>query len=140
MRLAGCLLVAIWLGASQAEPSRDKHEATNDAGTPDRSKSQKADNGLQPALHEQSVNREPSRQERSGETAGGTDQPHDWIDKLNAFSTSVIALFTVFLFFAVIWQTRTARDTERAWIIAAPTEAAPVVGFALEGGLIWRCI
>jgi len=59
---------------------------------------------------------------------------HDWIDKLNAFSTFVIAAFTILLFIGIVVQIRTSRDTERAWVIATPTENAPVLGFIPEGG------
>ncbi len=41
---------------------------------------------------------------------------HDWIDRLNASSTAVIALFTVLLFYAVIRQIRTDKQGERAWV------------------------
>jgi hypothetical protein len=37
---------------------------------------------------------------------------------VNAFSTLAIAVFTILLFFAVIWQTKTTRNLERAWVMA----------------------
>ena len=43
---------------------------------------------------------------------------HDWIDYINAYSTAVIALFTILLFIGVVWQIRTSRAIERAWILA----------------------
>jgi hypothetical protein len=43
--------------------------------------------------------------------------PHDWIDKINALSTCVIAVFTALLFWAVLRQIRTSRAIERAWIV-----------------------
>jgi hypothetical protein len=43
--------------------------------------------------------------------------PHDWIDKINALSTCVIAVFTAFLFWAVLRQIQTSRAIERAWIV-----------------------
>ncbi len=43
---------------------------------------------------------------------------HDWIDKLNAFSTLVIAAFTILLFVGVAWQIRTSKTIERAWVMA----------------------
>jgi hypothetical protein len=43
--------------------------------------------------------------------------PHDWIEKINALSTCVIAVFTALLFWAVLWQIRTSRAIERAWIV-----------------------
>lgn len=43
---------------------------------------------------------------------------HDWIEYINASSTAVIALFTILLFIGVIWQIRTGRTIERAWVMA----------------------
>jgi hypothetical protein len=42
---------------------------------------------------------------------------HDWIDKVNALSTIVIALFTVAMFFAIRYQLRVSKDIERAWVM-----------------------
>lgn len=42
---------------------------------------------------------------------------HDWIDYINACSTAVIALFTILLFVGVIWQIRTSKTIERAWVM-----------------------
>ena len=43
---------------------------------------------------------------------------HDWIDYINACSTAVIAVFTILLFVGVIWQIRTSKTIERAWLMA----------------------
>ena len=56
-------------------------------------------------------------------------QPHDWIDKVNAGSTLVIATFTILMFIGVILRVWTSRDTERAWIVVNPVETSPPVGF-----------
>jgi hypothetical protein len=45
--------------------------------------------------------------------------PTGWTEYVNAFSTLAIAVFTILLFFAVIWQTKTTRNLERAWILDA---------------------
>jgi hypothetical protein len=42
---------------------------------------------------------------------------HDWVDRLNATSTFVIAVFTVFMFLAVRAQIHTSQNTERAWVM-----------------------
>jgi hypothetical protein len=41
---------------------------------------------------------------------------HDWIDYINACSTAVIAAFTILLFVGVVWQIRTSKAIERAWV------------------------
>src|ERR1700677_2028825 len=43
--------------------------------------------------------------------------PHEWTDQLNAFSTFVIAVFTILLFFGLARQISTSRDIERAWVL-----------------------
>jgi hypothetical protein len=43
---------------------------------------------------------------------------HDWIDYINACSTAVIAAFTILLFVGVVWQIRTSKAIERAWVMA----------------------
>src|SRR5713226_6538956 len=43
---------------------------------------------------------------------------HDWIDYINAFSTAVIAAFTILLFVGVVWQIHTSKAIERAWVMA----------------------
>jgi hypothetical protein len=55
---------------------------------------------------------------------------HDLVDKVNAASTVIIAVFT-FGMFVCIWRQITAsKSTERAWIIVSPLELAPSIGFA----------
>ena len=43
---------------------------------------------------------------------------HDWIDRLNAFSTLVIAAFTALLVFVVCRQLSASKTIERAWVMA----------------------
>ncbi len=57
----------------------------------------------------------------------------DWAKYVNASSTLVIAVFTVLLFLAVIWQTSTNRDNERAWVIVTPKSWSPSLVKAVEG-------
>jgi hypothetical protein len=42
---------------------------------------------------------------------------HDWIDRVNAVSTLVIAAFTVAMFFVVRYQLQASKDIERAWVM-----------------------
>src|SRR5260370_28860525 len=61
---------------------------------------------------------------------------HDWIDKVNAVSTLVIAAFTVLMFFVVWNQLRTSKDTERSWVMPKITRdslSAVLVGESKEG-------
>ncbi len=54
---------------------------------------------------------------------------HDMVDKLNAVSTAVIAVFTFGMFLCIWMQIRASKNTERAWIIVSPLELAPPIGF-----------
>jgi len=68
-----------------------------------------------------------SEQKGQVQTVDHTNHPHDWIDRLNAFSTLVIAVFTILLFVGLIFQVRATRQIERAWVrvkrVGNPPEA-----------------
>ena len=53
-----------------------------------------------------------------------------WPDKINAYSTLAIALFTFFTLLSLLRQIWTSRRTDRAWIIVNPVDYAPAIGFA----------
>lgn len=61
-------------------------------------------------------NGQPTEEKGNGQENNPQNKTHNWIDKLNAYSTAVIAIFTILLFFGVIVQIYTARNSERAWI------------------------
>jgi hypothetical protein len=88
------------------------------------------------AAAHQSQPAEPSRglsvdaPHQSGSGTSAQNSTRSWVDRLNALSTTIIALFTAFTFGAIRTQITTNRDTERAWIISTPTENAPTLGFA----------
>src|SRR5208283_5583196 len=120
----------LWF-AYQAKPA-------GSIGTPDKphqapslknDESPRQQNGCQTVVLQESFNGVPSEEKHQPQTQNAPGNPHNWIDRVNAFSTLVIAVFTVLLFFAVKWQTGTTRDTERAWVIATPVDNAPVIGF-----------
>jgi hypothetical protein len=71
-----------------------------------------------PAVVEEKLREtEPSIQDRQPEDKNTGREPHNWIETLNAFSTFVIAVFTVLLAVGVIFQIRDYRARERAWVI-----------------------
>lgn len=55
----------------------------------------------------------------------------DWV---MAGLTGVLVLLTLAYVIVAISQVKTARNTERAWIIVNPTERAPEIGFVPEPG------
>jgi hypothetical protein len=70
-------------------------------------------------------NCEPSKQDENSQTANGAYQPHKWTERINAISTVVIAVFAVVTAIAVGLQVKTARNSERAWIIVTPKNWNP---------------
>lgn len=65
----------------------------------------------------------------------GNQPTHDWIDKLNATSTAVIALFTLGLFASVVFQVIDFRRRERAWMMADFKTHIPTT---IDGGANFR--
>jgi hypothetical protein len=64
------------------------------------------------------------RQENEKAKTDGANNPsHDWVERLNAFSTLIIALFTVLLCVGVFYQVITARGSERAWVVLTEFKA-----------------
>lgn len=80
-------------------------------------------------------NCEPSKQDSNPQTASAPYQPRKWIEWINAISTVVIAIFAVITAIAVGLQVKTARNSERAWILGTPSlksklrVGAPRTGF-----------
>src|SRR5208282_2694979 len=115
--------------AYQTPEAGNKHEHPDNATEPKGQESQKAKESLPAVIEQQTSHGEVADQKSQSKASESTQQSHDWIDKLNALSTTVIAFFTILLFFGVIRQIRTARDTDRAWIVVSPLETAPEIGY-----------
>jgi hypothetical protein len=62
------------------------------------------------------------------------NQPHTRIESVNAISTVVIAIFAVVTAVAIFFQIKTARNTDRAWIIVLPMLEFPPIGYIPEVG------
>ncbi|MGA8215600.1 MAG: hypothetical protein WB799_18525 [Candidatus Sulfotelmatobacter sp.] len=74
------------------------------------------------------ANQEPAshQENQQPKTENATKHPHDWIDRLNAFSTLVIALFTIGMVIVIGIQIREYRIRERAWVTFLLPEKAVV--------------
>jgi hypothetical protein len=117
MRIALALLcLAGFLLAQQSEGKQPKESNNSDESS---QAAKTPTSPSKPAVTQQQINPNPSTEAERRETNRAPKEPHDWIDKLNAFSTAVVALFTVLLFFGVIYQVRTARRSDRAWVVLA---------------------
>jgi hypothetical protein len=109
MRLLVAVILLLVLNAfPQAKPnaSRPTTAAAKESDSP------------QTLIGQQTINPAPTTQSRESVIANGIEHRHDWIDKVNAFSTAVIAFFTVLLFVGVILQVSTSRQIERGWVMA----------------------
>jgi hypothetical protein len=125
----------IWF-AYQTKPAASKGEPNQASKTHNlkNEESQNPQSTCQTIVLQQSCNDMPRQEKSQPQTREASTKSHDWIDRLNAFSTFVIAVFTILLFIGVAVQISTSRDTERAWVIANPTDNAPHIGFIPAGG------
>jgi hypothetical protein len=64
---------------------------------------------------------------RPGRNKDSPKPSHDWPELVNAVSTLVIALFTIVTSVAIFCQVKTARNTDRAWVIILPMAWNPGV-------------
>lgn len=112
------LFISVALLAQQAQPTRSKYKQSNKATNTNSNQRRAPQSSQSTVIQQQTFNGEVRNKESQGQRSNRSTHPHDWVDWVNAFSTMVIALFTILLFFAVIWQTRTTKSIERAWVLA----------------------
>jgi hypothetical protein len=118
-RLAVICLLLTWFAYqaktawSQAEPNQSAKTQSLKAD-----KSEKSRNGCQTVILQQSFDSVIGEETHQPQTQKAAEKSHDWMDRLNACSTLIIAIFTILLFFGLLRQISTNRDTERAWVLA----------------------
>src|SRR5258708_30101221 len=120
--------------AYQAPEAGNKHEHPDNATEHKRQEAQKAKESPPAVIEQHASHGEMANEKSQSKTSESAPPSHDWIDRLNALSTSIIAVFTVLLFIGLILQIRTARDTERAWISARPAILSPQLRSIWEQG------
>ncbi len=69
-----------------------------------------------PVAKDADVSAQPSKENPTQEKNDAKCEARNWVDWINAFSTAVIALFTVVMAAAIIFQLRATHRQERAWI------------------------
>jgi hypothetical protein len=132
-RTAIFLLMLCWLAANQTPQAGNEHKQPNDAGTNQSNKGQESSNGAPAIAGNKTVNGATSTPESQSQRSDPPNPSHDWIDKVNAFSTLIIAVFTILLFFGVARQISTSRDIERAWVLGELRWHEGKIGRILEG-------
>ncbi len=112
------LILTAFLFACQAQATRGdgkdskKTAQLNDKGT------RESQYGPTTVIEHQTIYSDVARPQEQGKQQQRASPPHDWIDYINACSTAVIAAFTILLFAGVVWQIRTSKTIERAWVMA----------------------
>jgi len=129
--IAVAVLLTIMQSAPQQPAARNHDKQTYNANS---SQADAGDKIQPPIVLQKPIHAQPTESTSTGKEGDSTQNAHDWIDWLNAFSTCVIALFTIVLAVGVIVQIRTARDSERAWVIVSPTVSAPPIGYIPDPG------
>ena len=61
-----------------------------------------------------------------------SNQVSIWLERINAFSTAIIAFLAIVTAIYIGRQVSDARTTNRAWIIVAPIDWAPKLGYTLD--------
>lgn len=115
--LIALLVLAIPLRAYQTPSTGSKNSSSNYTAQTTHQAYKGLDSSSLRAV-DKPADARPRENAEQQETSRPPGDPPKWVDFLNAISTAVIAAFTVLLFAAVIWQTKTTRDLERAWITA----------------------
>jgi hypothetical protein len=115
MPIVASFLLVFCLAAQQQSNRQSPNESKKQPEA-----EQKKEDKLQPSsppaiaqAHSDSTSNKKQDQSNRQETS---KEPHDWVDKINAMSTVVIAAFTVAMFFVVKTQMREYRTRERAWV------------------------
>jgi hypothetical protein len=135
MKIAlGALLLTIWLLQTPATKNHNGQATANNSSQSRKTAEIEEARPRPSVIHQTVYNCEPSKPEDKTQTAKAVDQSHHWIERVNAISTVIIALFAVVTAVAVLVQVQSARNTDRAWIIVSPTDATPEIGFIPNPG------
>jgi hypothetical protein len=113
------VLLMLWqIGASQQSvEGQQPEQKTKQANTqPDEKHKPTPEHQTQTIVIQAKLESESQRQNEKANTEAPTKTTHDWIDKLNAFSTLIIALFTIGMVVVIGIQIREYRIRERAWV------------------------
>ena len=118
MKTVATLAALTVLLAGQPQASRSKGEDAEKTKQLNAKEEAKSECGPKTFIENQTVYSALATPQESSKTQERPTAAHDSIDYINASSTAVIALFTILLFGGVIWQVRTSRAIERAWVMA----------------------
>jgi hypothetical protein len=133
------LILAVILAVIQATPppSASQHvketSKTQQIQEPEAPKTNPAPN---PLSTKNVLYSRPSEVSRQGQGNNPAYDPHTWLDRLNGFSTLVIAIFAVLTCIAVAYQVKTARRTDRAWMVTFEPE---ILFDGATSNVFYRC-
>lgn len=110
------LILTVPVPAYQTQAARNKGESPNKS-TETQKYANSKDKVIVASISENPKTTIPSDSNRKDETATKTSDAPDWTNRVNAFSTLIIAIFTVLLFAGLVVQISTSRAIERAWVM-----------------------
>lgn len=119
------LLIAALLlvNGSQSPPAPQQGKESQEVRQPEKDKTPDAE--PTPAIAKKpDADTQPTKDNPAQEKNDAKRDSHDWVDWVNAFSTAVIALFTVIMAATVFFQLRATHRQERAWIAIESIEAS----------------
>ena len=109
-------ILAISFLAHQAKPAADKDQNPNQTRVRTTQEQNESSDSTRVAIDNTS-DAPPSTQQSQAVPTNSSYDPPIWTDRVNAFSTLTIAVFTILLFFGLVVQIRTSRAIERAWVL-----------------------
>ena len=98
-------------------PAAESHSAqTPPSSTSKQSKTKEVQPSQPPVTQQTTVNCQPAAQESTPQKKAPAKPSDGFIERLNAFSTLVIAIFAVVTAIAIFIQALIARNAARAWV------------------------
>ena len=134
-QLLGFAALLVIVHATQVPSASQHSKEAPDAQQTQKRESPKSNPAPNAIIGQDVIHAQPSKEKREAQKNDPTDNPHRKLDWLNGISTLVIAAFAVVTAIAVIFQVRTARRIERAWItvtIRHDTEMDKIVSQLLQ--------
>src|ERR1700694_2861293 len=109
MKILALAFLALWFLPVPAPENHSEHTPKSNSAQTGKTEETKP---CLPSVEAQNANDcQQCTNESNSHTANAYADPHKWLDRVNATSTVVIAIFAVITATAVAFQVRTARNT-----------------------------
>jgi len=121
-RLLGFTMLLVIMQTAPPTSAGQHLKKPEDAQQGQNRESPKSNPASNPIVTQDTLHGQPAEVKGQAQENSAAYDPHKWLDWLNGLSTAVIALFAVITGIAVIRQVKTARRTERAWMVSFEPE------------------